>query len=112
MIKLRSAIVEDIMFRQSDVIDYRVLAANTHEAHAIPAGARWAVIHTSADCYVALGGTSFPVPSADVTNGTGPIYVRAGVPRLIDVQPQLHQPTPQIGMVSATAATVALEWFS
>ncbi|MCS6964966.1 MAG: hypothetical protein NZM16_13105 [Thermoflexus sp.] len=38
MIKFVSALVHEFALRQSDYIDYRVLAANTHEAHNVPAG--------------------------------------------------------------------------
>lgn len=112
MLKLRSALVEELLLHQADTIDYRVLAAATHEAHNIPAGAKYLLVHTDLDCYLKLGSTSFAVPAADITDGTGPVYVRAGVPRLIDLQAQIAAATPAIGLVAAGTPKVALEWFS
>ncbi len=52
-------------------IDVRVLAAGVAETHTIPTGATYVLFSTTSNFYVAYSGTA-TVPSADITNGSGP----------------------------------------
>lgn len=56
----------------SDYIDGRVLAPNTAERHALPAGARFIAFSSSADFYAKFGDSTVTaaVLSGDVTDGT------------------------------------------
>ena len=64
------------------------------------------LVTPSSDVYFKRASGSFAVPSADVTDGTGPLYIPAGASRLV----QLGD-AGNIGMVSAAACIVQLEWF-
>lgn len=57
-----------------DYVDARVLAANTSEVFAIPAGARYVVFSFTADFWAKFGtsGVTAAVPSADMTDGAAP----------------------------------------
>ena len=62
--------------RQSVYIDNRVLAANTAEAHTVPVDAAstkatYVIFSSTCDFYADFASTAV-VPSADVTNGSGP----------------------------------------
>lgn len=89
----------------SDYRCYRSLGVATHETNAVPTGYRWALITASTDAYVQLNATSFGVP-ADVTDGTGPIFIPAGASRLIRVGGAAN-----IGFVSPAASQLYIEWY-
>lgn len=86
MIKFRSALAEEVLLPQSDYIDYYTLAADTHEAHAVPSGARYAKVTAASLAYAKPTATSFALPSGDITDGTGPITLPANVAVLIDLR--------------------------
>lgn len=87
-------------------INYRVLAASTAEAPAVPTGAQFVVVYSPIDAYVALSGTA-AVPAADVTDGTGVIFVPTGYPRVINVGG-----LTSFSIISAAAGIVGLEFYS
>lgn len=58
----------------TDYIDARVLAANTSEAHAIPAGARHVNFVANGDFYAKFAANTgtIAIPSGDITDGSSP----------------------------------------
>ncbi len=90
----------------SDYIDCKVLASTTHESIAVPSGMAFCCITPSADVYVKRHNTSFAVPSADVEDGTAPLFVPAGASRLVQLGSITH-----LGFVSSDACNATLEWF-
>jgi hypothetical protein len=67
---LRPGIADALV--QSDVINARVLAANTVETFQAPAGARIVVFSADGNFYCKIAPTSTPaaIPAADVTDGS------------------------------------------
>ena len=88
-------------------IDFRVLAASTAETITHPTGALRAVIVPNADVYVNNQGATAAVPAADITDGTGPIYIPAGTARPFEVVA-----AGTLSIISASAAIVAIEYFA
>lgn len=90
----------------TDYIDYRVLAADTHESHTAPTGAEFVrITPVDADLYILIGDTA-AVPSADVTDGSGSILVPDGVSRIFPMGAQTT-----VGLKSAGTPTVMLEFY-
>lgn len=112
MIKLRSALVAEVLLRQADYINYRVLAAAAHESATVPAGARYARVTATGLAYAKLGSASFAVPAGDITDGTGPIMLPPNTPVLIDLQAQVDAGSPALGFVAAAIQTVQIEYFA
>lgn len=90
----------------SDYIDCKVLASDTHESIAVPSGMAAVCVTPSADVYLKRVNTSFAVPTADVQDGTAPLFIPAGASRLVQLGSIAN-----IGMVSSDACKVTLEWF-
>lgn len=56
-----------------------VLAAATNETLAVPAGAKVALISSSAEAWVKVDGTFSAVPATDISSGAAGVCLRAGV---------------------------------
>lgn len=91
----------------SDYIDYRVLAAGSAETVTIPNGANYCVVIPNADCYIKASAAA--VPSADVTDGSGAVYIPAGSARIIPMKPRFTGAT-SFSIVSPQTAIVSLEF--
>lgn len=112
MIKLRSALAEELLMRQADYVNSVVLVADTHETVAVPDGARYAVVTAETLSYLKLGGTSFTLPG-DIADGTAPVALCAGVPKLIDLQAVIEAGgTKLVGLRAAGTPRVTLEFFA
>ena len=90
----------------SDYVDYRVLGVTTNESHDVPAHVSWALITPSTDIY-AKNNAAATIPSGDVTDGSGSIYIPAGASRLIRVKPG-----GTLQMISPAASIVQIEFFT
>jgi len=91
----------------SRYIDYRVLAAATAETITHPTGAVRAVIIPNADVYVNNQGATAAVPAADITDGTGPVFIPAGTARAFEVVA-----AGTLSIICSSAAVVAIEYFA
>lgn len=93
--------------RQSVYIDNRVLAANTAEAHTVPTDAagvkaNYVVFSATCDFYADFASTAV-VPSADVTNGSGP--------ELNPTVRFLANDVTTISLISPTACVVTMMFY-
>jgi hypothetical protein len=90
----------------SGFIDARVLAANTSEAHAVPAGARYVNFSANADFYARFqsDNTAITVPAADVTNGSAPAF-KPGMR-------EIPEGTTHILLIAPATTVVTLEFWS
>lgn len=83
-------------------VDARALATTTNETHTVPAGAKYVVFGAAADFYAKPGGAA-AIPSGDVTDGSAselnPVMWYVGA-------------TSTIGLISATAQTITLTFYS
>jgi hypothetical protein len=86
----------------SDYIDHRVLAANAAEVHTVPSGAKYVLFSSTAPFFAKMGGAA-SIPVADVTNGAGCMYS----PELIAIEG-----AATIGLISSSACTVTMEFYS
>ena len=93
-------------YEQSDVIDARVLAANTAESHTVPTGAKFVRIAADVAIYVKIGGAA-AVPAADVTDGSASELLTPNMPPMMF---SLGSATA-IGLISAAAAKVTLAFY-
>lgn len=57
-----------------DKVDNLVLGSDSAESYTVPAGCKYAIISGNAAFYMNVGGTA-AVPSTEVTDGTGSLYV-------------------------------------
>ena len=94
-----------LVHRQSDYIDSRVLAAATHEAHTVPAAARYVKMIADVAFWYEVNGTA-AIPAADVTNGTASSYVPANSAIFV-----LVTGGGTIGLISAGTPVISLEFF-
>lgn len=88
-------------------IDYRVLAASTAETITHPTSAIRAVLIPNQDVYVNNQGAAAAVPAADITDGTGPVFIPAGTARAFEVVA-----AGTLSIICATTAVVAIEYFT
>lgn len=86
--------------------NYQVLAASVAESPAVPTGATRCVVTSPVDAY-ANGDAVAVVPSGDVTDGSGPIFIPAGYPKALNVGG-----LTSFSLISASATLVALEFYS
>ena len=93
-------------YEQSDVIDARLLAANTAESHTIPTGAKFVRIAADVAVYVKIGGTA-AVPAADVTDGSASELLTASMPPMLFY---LGAATA-IGLIAGATAHVTLSFY-
>ena len=99
----------------SAYVDNRVLAAAVAETVNRASGYTACVITVNADCWVRRGGTA-AIPAADVTDGTGSIFLPAGSVRIIDFNDANLKTGPSLlasfSIISAGAALASMEWFA
>ena len=74
--------LDNVLF-DADYIQTRKLAATTAEAVVCPTDSRFVVVLANVDLWIDKRGGTAAVPAADVTDGTGLIYVPARMPRII-----------------------------
>jgi hypothetical protein len=86
--------------------DIRVLAASTHEAHAVPAGAKYVRVTVTGNTFINIGGVA-TVAAADITDGTASILMVNALPRLFDLNGAIT-----IGVIASAIQTVVLEFYS
>lgn len=55
---------------QSDHVDVRILTADTHKSHTIPAEAKFVLFSADNPFYCKLGDTA-TIPTGDITDGSG-----------------------------------------
>jgi len=89
----------------SDTVHARVLAANTAELVAVPAGAMFVVFSATADFYVKFGASEVAaaVPGGDVTDGTAS--------ELNPSAREIPDGATHLSLVSAAACTVTLSFY-
>ena len=87
-------------------VDCRVLAASTHEAHTVPAGAKYVLVSVTVNTFINIGGTA-TVVAADITDGSSSILVVNTLPRLF-----VLNGATTIGVIASAISTVTLEFFS
>lgn len=90
----------------STYIDYSVLGVATNESRTVPTGVQWCLVTPSTDTYVKRGAAA-AVPAADITDGSGSVYIPAGASRLVRVLAG-----SSLQMISPAASVVQLEWYS
>lgn len=93
-------------YEQSDVIDARVLAANTAESHTVPTGAKFVRIAADVAIYIKIGGTA-AVPAADVTDGSASELLTPNMPPMMFSLGS----AAAIGLISAAIAKVTLAFY-
>ena len=86
-------------------VDCRVLAATTHEAHTIPAGAKFVMITATGNTFINIGGTA-TVPAADITDGSSSILINGNTSRLFALGV-----ATTIGIIASAIQTVTLEFY-
>ena len=87
-------------------VDHRALAANVEETHPVPNNKKVLIIISDIDLYIRPDATA-AVPSADVSDGTGSIYVPAGAARAFSVKG-----VASVHMIAGATAKVTMEWLA
>lgn len=90
----------------SDYIGNVTLSADAHATVSVPSGMSYALVTPPVDLYVKRIDTSFALPSSNITDGTGPLYIPAGASRLI-----LVHGVDTLGMRCLDGGQIAVEWF-
>lgn len=90
----------------SDYVDARVLAAAVAEPLPVPATARFLRLSGNGVFYYNTRAAAI-VPAADISDGSSPICIAAGVSRLICLDG-----ITSISVIAPAATVVSAEWFA
>jgi len=94
--------------RQSSYINTYILAAGGNVSITTPTDANYCAISSNVNnTIIKFGGSITAAPTANITNGTGPVIVGAYNRTFFDISN-----ITTIGVFSATACTVTVEFFA
>ncbi|MCI0469254.1 MAG: hypothetical protein L0Y62_04225 [Nitrospirae bacterium] len=88
-----------------DYVDARILVANVHESHTVPAGAQFVVLIVEANIWIKFGGSA-AIPPWDITDGSASILVPAGA------SGYALEGATTIGLIADSNTKVCLQFFS
>lgn len=88
-------------------VDARVLGVTSSETVTVPTNGTVIVMKSDVDFFVDFNATTATIPAADITGGTSPVFVPAGVEftRVVDG-------VSAFGIISNGAAVVTMEFYS
>lgn len=91
----------------SDSIYANVLGATTAEHIHVPTGAKKVRLTGTIAFWVKMAGETAAIPSDEVADGTGSMYIPAGVSVLVELDG-----AAVIGLIAGAACTVVMEFFA
>src|SRR5690349_18511765 len=100
-------------YKLAAYVDNYVLVAGAAQTINAPTGYQSCVITPTDDMWVRRGGGAAADPAANVTDGTGSIFIPKGQSRIIDLRADLPSGTDitSFSAISTPGCDFSLEWF-